>query len=202
MVRHPQRARGNVSIAKLYLSANGLLEDSFRLADKIYDSGFRPTHIVGIWRGGAPVGIAVQELLEYRGVDCDHIAIRTSSYSGIDQQEPHVRVFALGYLVDTLNPEDALLVVDDVFDSGRSIRAFLAELRARCRHNMPRTVKIATVYYKPARNVTDLKPDYFVEKTDDWLVFPHEINGLTEDEIRGNKAGAKIILRAGEGQGR
>lgn len=198
MVRDPQRTRGNVSVDKTYLSANGLLEDSFRLADKIYDSGFRPTHIVGIWRGGAPVGIAVQELLEYRGVDCDHIAIRTSSYTGIDQQEPQVRVYALGYLIDTLNPEDALLVIDDVFDSGRSIRAFLSELRQRCRHNMPRTVKIATVYYKPARNVTDLKPDYFVQKTDDWLVFPHEINGLSEDEIRNNKAGAKIILRAGE----
>lgn len=189
-----------MSVDKIYLSANGLLEDSFRLADKIYDSGFRPTHIVGIWRGGAPVGIAVQELLEYRGVDCDHIAIRTSSYTGINKQEPEVRVYALGYLIDTLNPEDALLVIDDVFDSGRSIRAFLSELRERCRYNMPRTVKIATVYYKPARNVTDLKPDYYVQKTDDWLVFPHEINGLSEDEIRANKAGAKIILRAGEGR--
>lgn len=189
-----------MSVPKTYLSANGLLEDSFRLADQIYDSGFRPTHIVGIWRGGAPVGIAVQELLEYRGVDCDHIAIRTSSYTGIDKQEPEVRVYALGYLIDTLNPEDALLVIDDVFDSGRSIRAFLRELRERCRYNMPRTVKIATVYYKPARNVTDLKPDYFVQRTDDWLVFPHEINGLTEEEIRTNKAGAKIILRAGEGR--
>jgi uncharacterized protein len=200
MVCDPQRTRGNVSVDKVYLSANGLLEDSFRLADKIYDSGFRPTHIVGIWRGGAPVGIAVQELLEYRGVTSDHIAVRTSSYTGIDQQEPSVRVYALGYLIDTLNPDDALLVIDDVFDSGRSIRAFLAELTLRCRHNMPRTVKIATVYYKPARNVTDLKPDFFVEKTDDWLVFPHEINGLSEDEIRANKAGAKIILRAGEGR--
>jgi uncharacterized protein len=200
MVCDPQRTRGNVNIPKVYLSANGLLEDSFRLADKIYDSGFRPTHIVGIWRGGAPVGIAVQELLEYRGVTSDHIAVRTSSYTGIDQQEPQVRVYALGYLIDTLNPDDALLVIDDVFDSGRSIRAFLAELKLRCRHNMPRTVKIATVYYKPARNVTDLKPDYYVEKTDDWLVFPHEINGLSEDEIRANKAGAKIILRAREGR--
>ncbi len=184
-----------MSVEKVYLSADRLLEDSFRLADLIADSGFRPTHIVGIWRGGAPIGIAVQELLEYRGIDCDHIAIRTSSYSGIDQQEPEVRVYALGYLIDTLNPEDSLLVIDDVFDSGRSIRAFLSELRLRCRHNMPRTVKIATVYFKPARNVTDLRPDFFVHETDDWLVFPHEINGLTEEEIRQNKAGADIILR-------
>lgn len=78
---------------KIYLSADRLLEDSFRLANLVFDSGFRPTHIVGIWRGGAPVGIAVQELLEYRGLQSDHIAIRTASYTGIDQQEPQVRIY-------------------------------------------------------------------------------------------------------------
>ena len=176
-----------MTIPKTYLSADALLTDSFRLAEQIYTSGFRPTHIVGIWRGGAPVGIAVQEWLEYRGVKSDHIAIRTASYTGIDQQSREVRVYALGYLIDTLNPDDHLLVIDDVFDSGRSIEAFLAELSARCRHNMPRDVKIATVYYKPARNQTDLLPDYYVHQTDEWLVFPHEICGLTEAEIAAHK---------------
>lgn len=180
---------------KTYLSADRLLEDSFRLANLVFDSGFRPTHIVGIWRGGAPVGIAVQELLEYRGVRSDHIAIRTASYTGIDRQEPEVRVYGLGHLVDVLDPEDRLLLIDDVFDSGRSIRALLAELRRRCRHNTPNEVKVATVYYKPARNVTDLAPDFFVHETEDWLIFPHEINGLSEDEIRAHKHGAAFILR-------
>lgn len=184
-----------VSVEKTYLNANDLLDDSFRLAQMIVESGFEPTHIVGIWRGGAPIGIAVQEFLEYRGIDADHIAIRTSSYSGIDKQEKKVRVFALGYLIDTLSPDDRLLVIDDVFDSGRSIRAFLAELSQRCRYNMPKTVKIATVYFKPARNVTDLMPDYYVHKTDEWLVFPHEIGGLTDAEIRAHKSAADIILK-------
>lgn len=180
---------------KTYLSADRLLEDSFRLANLVFDSGFRPTHIVGIWRGGAPIGIAVQELLEYRGVRSDHIAIRTASYTGIDQQEPEVRVYGLGHLVDVLDPGDRLLLIDDVFDSGRSIRALLTELRRRCRHNTPNEVKVATVYYKPARNVTDLAPDFFVHETNDWLIFPHEINGLSEDEIRAHKHGAAFILR-------
>jgi hypoxanthine phosphoribosyltransferase len=182
-------------IEKTYLTADALLEDSYRLANLVLEADFRPTHIVGIWRGGAPVGIAVQELLEFNGVHSDHIAIRTSSYTGIDQQEKEVRVYALGYLVDTLGPEDRLLVIDDVFDSGRSIEAFLGELSARCRHNMPHTVGIATVYYKPGRNITALKPDFFVHETEDWLVFPHEICGLTEEEIRANKPGAALILR-------
>lgn len=187
---------GIMTIPKTYLTADQLLADSFRLAEGIYASGFRPTHIVGIWRGGAPVGIAVQEWLEYRGVESDHIAIRTASYTGIDQQSREVRVYALGYLIDTLNPDDHLLVIDDVFDSGRSIEAFLAELSARCRHNMPRDVKIATVYYKPARNQTDLTPDYYVHKTDEWLVFPHEICGLSEAEIAAHKPDVAALLAA------
>lgn len=185
------------AIAKTWLTADGLLEDSYRLANNVLDAGFAPTHIVGIWRGGAPIGIAVQELLAYRGVECDHIAIRTSSYTGIDRQEKEVRVYALGYLIDTLGPEDRLLVIDDVFDSGRSIDAFLKELAARCRHNMPKTVRIATVYYKPSRNQTALKPDFYVHETDDWLVFPHEICGLSEAEIRAHKPQADLILRSG-----
>jgi hypoxanthine phosphoribosyltransferase len=180
---------------KTWLTADRLLEDSYRLANAICDSGFAPTHIVGIWRGGAPVGIAVQELLEYRGVATDHIAIRTKSYAGIDRQNATVQVYSLGYLIDTLNPDDRLVIVDDVFDSGRSIEATLRELRARCRHNTPREIRIATVYWKPARNQTDLRPDFYVHETDEWLVFPHEICGLSEQEIRDHKPQASLILR-------
>jgi hypoxanthine phosphoribosyltransferase len=137
----------------------------------------------------------VQELLAYRGIETDHIAIRTASYSGIDRRDKEVRVYALGYLIDVLDPDHRLLVIDDVFDTGRSIEAFLAELKTRCRHNMPATIKVATAYYKPSRNQTALKPDYFVHQTEEWLVFPHEICGLTEDEIRTYKPGAAQILR-------
>ena len=183
-----------MAIEKRYLSADDLLQDSYRLANQIIASPFRPTHIVGIWRGGAPVGIAVQELLAYKGVECDHIAIRTASYTGIDQQEKLVRVYALGYLIDVLDPEHRLLVIDDVFDTGRSIEAFLAELSVRCRHNMPQTVKIATAYFKPSRNKTKLEPDFYVHETEEWLVFPHEVCGLSEAEIRAHKPGAALIL--------
>lgn len=180
---------------KTWLTADRLLEDSFRLGNAIIDSGFNPTHIVGIWRGGAPVGIAVQELLQYHGIATDHIAIRTKSYSGIDHQDAEVHVYSLGYLIDTLSPDDRLVIVDDVFDSGRSIEATLRELAARCRFNTPREIRIATVYWKPKRNKTTLRPDFYVHETDEWLVFPHEICGLSDEEIRAHKPQAGLILR-------
>ncbi|MEM7687383.1 MAG: phosphoribosyltransferase family protein [Pseudomonadota bacterium] len=180
---------------KRYLDANELLGLSFALANQIIASGFVPTHMVGIWRGGTPIGIAVQELLEARGIDCDHIAIRTSSYTGIGQQARRVKVYALGYLIDTLNAEDSLLIVDDVFDTGKSVEAFIRELSARCRRNTPETIKIATVFYKPSKKQTALVPDYFIHETEDWLVFPHELDGLSDEEIAANKPNADEILR-------
>lgn len=183
---------------KRYLDANELLELSFALANQIIESGFVPTHIVGVWRGGAPIGIAVQELLEARGLDCDHIAIRTSSYTGINQQARQVKVYALGYLIDTLEADDALLIVDDVFDTGKSVEALIRELKLRCRRNTPDTIRIATVFYKPSKNQTDLTPDYFIHETEQWLVFPHELSGLTNEEIAANKPAATEILRLKE----
>jgi len=173
-----------MSTEKRYISADALLADSLRLARRVHESGFRPTHIVGVWRGGAPVGIAVQEYLDYRGIETNHLAVRTASYTGIDEQASQVRVFGEGYLVDTLNAGDRLLIVDDVYDSGRSIEALQRVLKEKCRRNYPGDVRVATVFYKPARNQTGRVPDFFVEETDDWLVFPHELCGLTEAEIR------------------
>ena len=118
-----------MSTTKTYLSANQLLNDSFQLGTQIINSGFKPTFIVGIWRGGPPVGIAVQEILAYAGIQTDNIAIRTSSYKqGIDQQKGHVEVYGLSYLVKRLSHEDKLLIVDDVFDTGRTIDAVIDRL--------------------------------------------------------------------------
>jgi len=174
-------------IPKTFISADSLLRDSIELGLQVVRSGFRPSFLVGVWRGGAPIGIAVQEILEYNGIECDHISIRTSSYTGIDQQSRTIRVHAIDYLVSVLNAEDSLLLIDDVFDSGRSLEAAIAELRRRCRRNLPEDIRIATVYYKPLRNRSSLVPDFYVRSTDQWLVFPHEVDGLTREEILANK---------------
>jgi hypoxanthine phosphoribosyltransferase len=174
-------------VDKLFISADSLLGDSMELARRIVSSGFRPTFLVALWRGGAPIGIAIQEVLEYHSIHADHIAIRTSSYTGIDTQSKTVRVHAVDYLVSRLSAEDELLLVDDVFDSGRSLEAVIAELKRRCKRNFPEKVRIATVYYKPSRNRSNLVPDYYVLATDQWLVFPHELRGLTREEILEHK---------------
>ncbi|MEP0200667.1 MAG: phosphoribosyltransferase family protein [Halioglobus sp.] len=171
---------------KHYISPQQLLEDSYQLAWQVYESGFRPSYIVGVWRGGAPVGIAVQELLDVLGVESDHIAIRTSSYTGIGERSRQVQVHGLNYLASRLKSEDSLLIVDDVHDTGLSITQAITDLKHACKKDTPH-IRIATPYYKPGNNKTEGAPDFFVHKTDDWLVFPHELDGLSVDEVRANK---------------
>jgi len=179
---------------KRYLSAQELLNDSFELGIRIIKSGFRPSFIIGVWRGGTPAAIAVQEILDYLGVKTDHIAIRTSSYYGIDQRDKEIRVHGLEYVVRHANWDDGLLIVDDVFDSGSSIKAISETLRKKMRRNIPNDIRIATVWFKPKRNITEIIPDYYIHETDKWLVFPHELDGLTSEEIFANKPGLKKMI--------
>ena len=157
-----------LTMQKHYISASQLLEDSYRMAWQVYQSGFRPDYIVGVWRGGAPVGIAVQELLDVLGVKSDHIAIRTSSYTGIGERNRHVLVHGLNYLIRRVESEDSLLIVDDVHDTGLSIDQTIRDLTAACKKNSPE-IRIATPYYKPGNNKVERVPDYYVDETDDWL---------------------------------
>ena len=169
-----------------------MLQDSFSLGLKILDSGYRPTFIVGIWRGGSSIGIAVQELFEYFGHPTDHIAIRTSLYEGIEERAKHVNVHGLAYLERRMNAEDSLLIVDDVHDSGLSVQQVIIDLKERCRRNTP-DIRIAMPYFKPANNKTDTVPDYYLYGTEKWLVFPHELQGLTTEELLEHKPGIAAL---------
>ncbi len=172
---------------KTYITAQELLEDSFRLAHMIYEDGFHPQFIVGIWRGGTPVGIAVQEYFEYKQLETDHISVRTSSYYGINKQAKKIRVHGLHYLVENANANDRLLIVDDVFDSGRSVAALIKAIRKQSRLNTPFEIRVACPWYKPTKKSVKFEPDYYLHESADWLVFPHELAGLETTEIIAGK---------------
>jgi hypoxanthine phosphoribosyltransferase len=178
---------------KTVLSAQDLLTDSFDLGVSILESGFKPTMIIAIWRGGTPVGMAVQEIFSYCGVPSDHIAIRTSSYTGVDQRGS-VAVHGLNYIIKKICYDDRVLIVDDVFDTGNTIKAVIEELGRRARDNTPEDIRVAVPWYKPSRNETDLVPDYFIRETEEWLVFPHELDALTPEELRQHRPAIADII--------
>ena len=77
-------------------------------------------------------------------------------------------------------PGEKVLFVDDVFDTGGTAAAVVDRSR-----RIGIDGKYACLYWKRPQNKTSLVPDFYVADTgDDWLVFPHEFDGLSPDEIR------------------
>lgn len=174
-----------------FIAADDLLRDSFQLAANIYEAGFEPDFLVGLWRGGSAVGIAVQEGLDFFGTKTDHIAIRTSytgapGYSQMVSKADSIRVHGLQYLLENLSAHHSLLIVDDVYSTGSSVNAVIKQLAKKTRRNLPHDIRVATVWYRPTEK-TLRTPEYFVHETDDWLVLPYELSGFTIDELRKNR---------------
>lgn len=165
-----------------HVDARELQIMSLQLAKKIYDSGFRPTKLIALWRGGTPIALYIHEYFKYKGHNIDHIAIRTSSYQGMERQKV-IRVHGLGYIVETANASDEVLIIDDIFDSGNTAKKVIDDMKLRMRLNTPSVIKIATLFYKPTKRVVDFEPDYFHSITTSWVVFSHELEDLSDEQI-------------------
>ena len=177
---------------KRFIRADDLLRDSFQLAANIHAAGFEPDFLVGLWRGGSAVGIAVQEGLDFFGTSTDHIAIRTSysgahRYSEMVSKADQIRVHGLQYLLENLCSHHSMLIVDDVYSTGSSVKAVIDQLAQKTRRNLPADIRVASVWYRPTPR-TLRTPDYFVHETDDWLVLPYELSGQSLDELRENRS--------------
>ncbi|HNP36797.1 MAG TPA: phosphoribosyltransferase family protein [Woeseiaceae bacterium] len=180
------------------VAADDLLRDSFQLAANIYNAGFKPDFLVGLWRGGSAVGIAVQEGLEHFGVATDHIAIRTSysgaaHYSEMVSKADAIHVHGLQYLLENLSAHHSMLIVDDVYSTGSSVSAVITQLAARARRNLPGDIRVASVWYRPTGKTLRV-PDYFVHETHDWLVLPYELTGFSIDELKAQRPEIRHLI--------
>lgn len=164
---------------KRYISADEYLRDTWRLAAVVRRSGWRPDILIALWRGGAPVGVALHEFFSVAGWSMQHIPLKCASYTGIGENSGGV-TFTHGDIVfGMIRKGDRVLVVDDVFDTGKTAAAVRERLEG-----IGAEMRFACVYWKPLKNVTSLRPDYFVRDVGtEWIVFPHEIAGLTPAEI-------------------
>ena len=117
-----------------------------------------------------------------------------NTYTDMIENASGIRVHGLQYLLENLEADNSLLIVDDVYSTGLNVKAVIDQLSKKTRRNMPVTVHVAVLWYKPANNRTGRIPDYYLHETDKWLVLPYELNGLSLDEIYRNKTGVKAIF--------
>ena len=165
---------------KHYLSANQYQSDMWRLASVIRQSGWKPDFLVGLWRGGAPVAIAVHEYFRATGWNVQHIPLKCWSYTGIGANSNKVAFLLGDAIFGMFRAGDKVLFVDDVFDTGKTAAAVMDQMRG-----IGAEARIACVYWKPEKNQTNIKPDFIAKDIgSEWIVFPHEIEGLAPAEVR------------------
>lgn len=114
-----------------------------------------------VTRGGLVPGCIISEMMNIRNILV--AAVMTYLEPGQTMDRP---IF-LQFPDDLLLADKRVLVVDDVWDSGKTVMAIKERLEAvGCRYD------VATLHYKPARSRYNAKPEYYVEETDDWIVYP------------------------------
>jgi len=127
-------------------------------AEKIRQSGFKPYVIVGVTRGGWVPARVLSDLLEITHV----VTVGVEFYVGVAETrgEP-----VLTQRVSADVEGKKALLVDDVADTGKSLRL----AREHLRQQGATEVRVATVYSKP---FSVIKPDYYEKETRRWVVFP------------------------------
>lgn len=168
----------------IFVTPDQFRYDSLSLAKQVWDSDYRPSIIIPVLRGGATPANYVDSFLKRKGSKHAYHALRTSKYDGVNKAREKVRIHGLGFLKTRVKRNDRILIVDDVYDTGLSLKAVSAKIREF--PEPPQEIRIATVYWKPDKNQTERKPDFLVHSVQGgpWIVFPHEIDDCSDEEIR------------------
>jgi hypoxanthine phosphoribosyltransferase len=170
--------------------------NSIKLGYQIYKSGFVPDVIYVSLRGGAYLGNILSEyfkILRKKERPVFYAAVVARSYTDIRKQEA-IMIDGWTYDPEYLRHGDKVLMVDDIFDSGKTINKLVELIMEK---GIPRKdLKIAVhdykvFQYKAAQEVMPIQPDFYckkhvIEKPEDdiWIHYTsHELAGLTREEL-------------------
>lgn len=142
----------------------GLVEKLIRQLPRDYDA------ILVITRGGMVPGCLISEKMDIRNILVAAVMFYTDIGETLD------RPLFLQFPPDPLLAGKRILIVDDIWDSGRTAvnvkeRVLAAGAEA----------ELAVIHYKPRHSLFEEKPDYYVVKTDAWIVYPWEREAWEEN---------------------
>lgn len=182
-----------MSIKKEFLPHDFVRNNALKMAYRIHQDGFCPDIIYVSLRGGAYIGNIISEYFKIfsgQGRPVLYAAVVARSYQGIKKQK-EIRIDGWTYSPDYLRQGDKILLVDDIFDSGRTLN-YLAEVIIR--RGIPREdLKVAVHDFKVFSqnpNKLPIEPDYYCRKHEInspednvWIHYlSHELVGLTPEE--------------------
>jgi len=209
---------------KDFLHYDVMRNNAIKLAYNIYNAGFRPDVIYVSLRGGACLGNIISEFFKVvhksSARPVYYAAVVARSYTDVANAE-RVRVDGWTYSPEHLRVGDKVLLVDEIFDTGRTMNHLAQIILDK---GIPRgDLKIAVHDYKYFFDKTyqlPIQPDYWCRKHDmsiydkpQWIHYmSHELVGLSGDEIDeqyykgepekhdpGFRKAMQVLLDAGKG---
>jgi hypothetical protein len=182
---------------KEFLQFDVIRDNALKLAHRIYKEGFIPDVVYVSLRGGAYLGNVISEYFKivHKGAHpVYYAAVVAHSYTDVAKSEK-VHVDGWTYSPEHLRIGDKVLLIDDIFDSGKTVN-YLANIIIK--RGIPRKdLKVAVhdyKYFTDKEKQLDIQPDYWCRKhemsihdEDSWIHYmSHELIGLTEKELEEN----------------
>ena len=172
-------------------------DNALKLASRIYSEGFIPDVIYVSLRGGAYLGNVISEyfkIVRKNERPVYYAAVVARSYTDVAKADK-VMVDGWTYSPDYLRVGDKVLLVDDIFDTGKTINHLAQIILDK---GIPRKdLKIAVhdyKYFTDKEEQLPFQPDYWCRKHDvsihddgRWIHYmSHELIGLTQAELEEN----------------
>jgi hypoxanthine phosphoribosyltransferase len=191
---------------KEFLQFDAVRDNAIKLAHRIYSEGFIPDVIYVSLRGGACLGNIISEYYKivHKGSrPVYYAAVVARSYTDVAKAE-QVKVDGWTYSPKHLRVGDKVLLIDDIFDSGKTINHLA---RIILDMGIPRRdLKVAVHDYKyffDKQEQYAIQPDYWcrrhdisIHDEDYWIHYmSHELVGITEKELEDNYYGRDPDLR-------
>ena len=130
------------------------------LAQQIRRDNYKPEVIVGVSRGGWPPARVMSDLL--KNPNLANMRVEFYKDIGVRNKKPRIT-----QPVTMEVSRKRVLVVDDVSDTGHSLRAVADHLRRK----PVKELRVCTIYMKPQ---SIFRPDYYATTTKKWIIFPWE----------------------------
>ena len=197
---------------KEFLDFYTVRNNALLMADRILNEGFIPDIVYMLLRGGSGIGNVFIEFFRLSGCPVKTAAAVAESYAGVRQPEAALRLSGWTCAPASLKRGSRVLLVDDIFDSGRTINCVADEIvkAGISRENL----KIAVHDYKikhfdPLQKTLEFHPDYYArqfeifnEADDVWIHYlSHELEGLTKEEFRREYSSRYPELKSIEAKG-
>ena len=156
---------------KLIVSWDDYNKTVEKLAIMVHDSGYRPTLLVGIMRGGAPIIDVLSRVFKLK---CAYLAVESYSGEGTEDQQGEL-VFSREMSSTIQEMKGNILLCDDLSDTGVTLNKSIDWLKNyEPIKGKIEDIKTATLWKKKK---STFEPDYCAVRLPDnpWIVQPFEI---------------------------